>query len=112
MKTYISDGGVVQYVAPAAHTGGVGYVVDSMFLVAQATFASGADASGVVNGVVNLPKSAAVFSLGEKVFWDDTAKQCKESASGYFLIGVATKAAATGDATVDVLLAGAPVTAV
>lgn len=114
MKNYLGSGDVVQMTAPSGGViSGTPVVILSAFVIPQATVAETLPFAGLVEGLVNLPKgSTVVFSEGEAVFWDDATKLCKESATGYFKIGYATKAAGNPSSFVDVKLAGIPVVAV
>ncbi len=114
MKTYISAEDVLSLTAPSGGVlTGIGYVIDSLFVVAQASVAQTLPFAAIAAGVVDLPKlSTAVFTEGEKIFWDDAAKQCKESATGYFKIGVCVKAAGNPSSSVWVKLNSVDVVAV
>jgi len=46
------------------------------------------------------------MAVGDRVAWDDAAKQIKPPAIGLYPVGVATEAAAVGVATVRVRLDG------
>jgi len=114
MKNFISGGDVVELIAPSGGVvSGNGYIHVALFAVAQVTAAETEVYSAVVEGIVSLPKtSTVVFSEGEKVFWDDATKLCKETSAGYFKIGYAVKSAGNPSATVLVKLNGSDVTAV
>jgi predicted RecA/RadA family phage recombinase len=114
-KNYIQEGEVLTMAAP---TGGIlsgaGSMYGALFGVAQFTAAQGAPVEVSVEGVWLLPKpnSVVAFTVGERIFWDDTAKLCKKTATGFFAIGVATAAADASDSQVAVRLDGTSVTAV
>ena len=58
-------------------------------------------------GVYDLPKlSTAVIAQGDRVAWDDTAKEIVLPGVGLYPVGVATEAAGNGTATVKVRLDG------
>jgi predicted RecA/RadA family phage recombinase len=88
-------------------------MIGALFGVCAYTAATGANVEVSVEGVFTLPKpnSAVAFAVGERIFWDDTAKLCKKTATGYFPIGIATVAAGATDATVTVRLDGNSVVA-
>ena len=78
----------------------------ALFGVPLATFASGTQASLMVSGVADLPKTGGggiTFSLGDKVYWSGSV--CTATATDS-LIGVCTAAAANGDTTVEVRING------
>jgi predicted RecA/RadA family phage recombinase len=107
-KNFIQPGEVVTVAAP---TGGVasgaGVLTGSLFGVTAYGAVEGADVEVATCGVWDLPKAASVTpGVGAKVYWDNTNKNVTTTASGNSLIGVATKAALAGDATVRVRLDG------
>jgi predicted RecA/RadA family phage recombinase len=114
-KNFIQIGETLALTAP---TGGVssgdGFMVGSIFAVAQNDADQATSVSGALTGVWRLPKAGTplTFAEGAKVYWDDTAKTCKATAAGYFLIGAAVVAAGANDTTVDVRLDGHALTAV
>ena len=75
---------------------------------AQYVADAGGPFEGTVTGVWSLPKpnSVVAFAVGEKVFWDNATSLCKKTATGFFLVGFATVAAAATDSTVAVRLDG------
>ena len=115
MKNSVQNGKVLNLTAP---TGGVvsgnAYLIGGLLAVAQTTQAVGELFAGVTEGVIELPKenTTAVFTEGEAVYWDDTAKELDESASGRYEVGTATEAAGATAATVKVKLKGFAVAAV
>ena len=66
----------------------------------------GADVEIDVVSVFDLAKDSSTFAQGAKVYWDNTNAVAASTASGNGLIGVATAAAAAGDATARVRLNG------
>ena len=107
MKNYISEGDVLTLTAPADVASGAGALVGSIFGVAAATYASGATGEFKTKGVFELPKTSALaISVGDKVYWDNTAKEVNKTASGNTLVGVAVSAAANPSSTVNVRLNG------
>ncbi|MBY6160029.1 DUF2190 family protein [Mameliella alba] len=108
MKNYQSPGENVTLAAPSDLAAGAGALVGTIFGVAQAAVTSGNDVVLVRRGVFELAKvSAQAWTLGAKIYWDDTAKNCTTTASGNTLIGAATAAAANPSDTGTVLLDGA-----
>lgn len=105
MKNYKQDGRVLTLAAPYALLSGAGALIGSIFGVAQTDAANGADVALVVEGVFELNKTSALaIAVGDKVYWDNTAKEVNKTASGNTLIGYAIKAAANPSATVEVKL--------
>lgn len=104
MKNFVQRGENLTLTAPRALTSGAGFLVGSIFGVASNAAASGAPVVGVTEGVFDLPKAAGAITAGAKVYWDNTAFNVTTTATNNTLIGVATQAAASGDATTRVKL--------
>jgi len=95
MKNYVQNGEVLSLLAPYAVASGAGFLVGSIFAVATSAADNGAAVEGITTGVVDLAKvSAQAWTVGAKVYWDDTAKNVTTTASGNTLIGVAVAVAA------------------
>ncbi len=107
MKNFKQPGDVVTIVAAAVLASGVGVLTGALFGVTQAAAASGAEVEVKRTGVFELPKtSAQAWTVGVKIYWDDTAKVCTTSNSSTTLIGCAAAIAANPSAVGLVLLDG------
>ncbi|CAN1564419.1 COG5471 Uncharacterized conserved protein [Caulobacteraceae bacterium] len=106
MRNFVGSGDRVTLTAPASGvTGGVGYVIGAMFVVAIADAAVGVRFVGQREGIVSLPKPAGVINEGVRLWWNNTTKQvATASAAGLFPLGTAAAAAVTGATTVEVAL--------
>lgn len=108
MKNYVQPGDTLTLTAPYAVASGAGLLVGSIFGVATAAAASGDTVEAAVAGVFDLAKATgAAWTVGARIYWDDTAKNCTTTASTNKLIGVAVAAAASGDTVGRVRLSGA-----
>jgi len=108
MKNYIAPGGTLQITAAAAISSGDGVLQGSIFGVANGDAASGAECVLSLVGVFELAKTASqAWTLGAKIYWDDTNKNCTTTVGSNKLIGCATDAAASGDEVGNVRLNGA-----
>jgi len=108
MKNYIYSGEVVTVPASADVTSGLGHLVGSLFGVAQGDALSGASVSLVTRGVFSHAKtSAQAWTVGAKIYWDNTAKVFTTTATANTLVGVAHAAAANPSTTGEVFLDGA-----
>lgn len=97
MKTYVQDGDKVVVAAPRALTSGEGALVGSMFGVAQSAAASGADVVLVTTGVVDITKvGSQAWTVGAKIYWDNTNFRCTTTATSNTLVGVALAAVGSG----------------
>lgn len=95
MKTYIQPGETLTVPAPADVLSGAGVLVGSLFGLANGAALSGADVTISRKGVFSINKLAAqAWTVGAKVYWNDTAKECTTVASGNTHIGFAAEAAA------------------
>jgi len=106
-KNYIQDGETVDMAAPYAVASGAGALVGSLFGVSLTTLANGAIGSFRTCGVFDLAKvSAQAWAVGDKIYWDNTAKLATTVLTSNTLIGVAVKAAANPTSTGNVRLNG------
>ena len=111
MKNFVQPGGTVTLTAPSDVSSGDGLLVGSLFGVASGDAASGVDVEAVTEGVFDLAKtSAQAWSQGDKVYWDNTNKECTVVAAGNVLIGVAMADAANPTDTGRVLIGNHPET--
>jgi predicted RecA/RadA family phage recombinase len=110
---FIQEGRILPFAAPAGGVvSGQGFMVGGLFAVAQYTAAATLTVEGAVTGVWSLPKTATkTFAAGAPVYWDNAAMSVTSVTTGNFCIGVATLAAASGDANATVRLNGIGVTA-
>ncbi|KAA0572218.1 DUF2190 family protein [Azospirillum sp. B21] len=107
MKNFIQPGKTVTVAAPYDVVSGAGCLVGALFGVASTTVASGADVDLCTEGVYTLAKnSAEAWTVGAKVYWDNTNKVVTATATGNTLIGCAMAAAANPSATGNVRLNG------
>ena len=113
MKNWIQPGDVIDLpAAPYALSSGDGCLQGQLFGVAVADAANGAAVSIRITGVALLKKlSTEVWTVGQKLYWDNTNKQVTGTATGNTFIGHATKAAVNPSTTGNVRLTGAPMTA-
>jgi predicted RecA/RadA family phage recombinase len=108
MKNYIQEGRMITVAAPAGGVAsGDGVLVGALFGVAAKTAAEGETVTIATEGVFDLPKLAsAVIAAGDRVSWDDTAKQVNLPGTGRYPIGIAIEAAGNGATAVRVRLDG------
>src|SRR5690606_37730575 len=110
---YIQEGDVLDLVAPAGGVvTGKSYQIGALFVVALSTVAAGLRFSGAVEGVFLLDKtSAQAWTVGQKIYWDDTNHRCDTDSTVGQLIGAAVAVAANPSATGAVRLnCGVPAT--
>lgn len=100
MKNAVQDGKVLTLTAPYAVSSGAGAQVGSIFGVATADVANGAEGEFETEGVFDLAKtSAQAWTVGQKIYWDNSNKRCDSDGTVGMLIGVATAVAANPSST-------------
>lgn len=105
MKNYIQDGDTLTLPAPYALTAGQAALIGSLFGVAHADAALGADCEFALEGVFEVTcLSSDTAAVGAKLYWDSTNKRLTTTASGNTLVGVAVAAKAAGATTARVRL--------
>ncbi|KQV66634.1 DUF2190 family protein [Caulobacter sp. Root343] len=120
-KNYINSGSVLDdLVAPSGGvTSGKGYLIGGMFVVALTSAAAAELFTGQNDGNWELDAATHASNQGiaqcGPVYWDVANARCTNVATGNLLIGSATAAKVSTDATVSVKLwprAAAPVAAI
>ena len=107
MKSFVQRGEILTLAAPYDVASGAGLLVGAIFGVATSAALSGETVETAVCGVYELAKtSAQAWTVGAKVYWDNTAKVCTTVDTANTLIGVAVAAAANPSATGLVRLNG------
>ncbi len=100
MKNYVQTGNTITLTAPYAVTSGDGLLVGSIFGIASGDAAIGETIEAALVGVFDLKKVASqAWSIGDKIYWDNTAKEATKtvgSAPANTLIGVAAADVAAG----------------
>jgi len=97
MKNYVQPGNTITLTAPYAVTSGDGLLVGAIFGVAAGTAILGDPVETAVEGVYALKKVASqAWAAGDRIYWDNTAKQTTKTLTSNTLIGVATEAVAGG----------------
>lgn len=96
MKNFIANGEHVTVLAPYAVSSGGGALVGSLFGVAVNDAANGAEVVLATRGVFEMAKAdSQAWTVGAKIYWDNTNKVCTTTASGNTLIGTAYEAVAS-----------------
>ena len=97
MKNFVQPGNTITLAAPAAVTSGSGILVGAIFGIAAHDAASGEPVETVTAGVFDLNKvGSEAWSVGDRVYWDDTDKRVTKVATDNTLIGVALAAVGSG----------------
>jgi predicted RecA/RadA family phage recombinase len=97
MKNFVQPGVNVTLAAPYDRLSGEGALIGSLFGVASVDVDSGDDAVFVTEGVFDLAKAASqAWTVGAKIYWDNTNKVCTTTSTSNTLIGVAIAAVGSG----------------
>lgn len=105
MKNNKGSGDIMTVAAPEDATSGEFLIKGGIHGVAGITVASGADVPLHRNGVFTLPKATSqTWAVGDRLFWDVSAKKFTTDATKRPIGAVAAAAAGSSDTTGDVLL--------
>lgn len=97
MKNFVQAGDTLTLTAPYAVTSGQGALVGSLFGVAAGDVANGAEGEFKTTGVFDLTKiGSQAWTVGARIYWDDTNKRTTNVATSNTLIGVAVMAVGSG----------------
>jgi predicted RecA/RadA family phage recombinase len=97
MKNYVQPGNTVTLTAPYDVASGDGLLVGAIFGVATGAVANGEAIETALVGVFDLKKvGSQAWAVGDKIYWDNTAKQATKTATDNTLIGVAIEAVGNG----------------
>ncbi|WP_413877099.1 DUF2190 family protein [Albidovulum sp.] len=97
MKTYVQPGNNITLTAPYAVASGDGLLVGSIFGVASGIAALGEPVEAALVGVYELKKlGSQAWAVGDRIYWDNTARQTTKVTTSNTLIGVAVDAVASG----------------
>lgn len=106
-KNFVQEGRVVTVTAPYTLTSGQGCLVGSLFGVALADIANGADGDVATEGVFDVTKlSTDVVTQGALLYWDQGNRRLTITASTHKLVGLATRADGNGVLTARILIRG------
>jgi len=97
MRNYVQPGKTITLTAPYAVASGDGLLVGAIFGVAAGIAALGEPVETALVGVFDLKKvGSQAWAVGDKIYWDNTAKEATKTTTGNTLIGVATEAVGGG----------------
>ena len=97
MKNYVQPGKTITLAAPYAVAAGDGLLVGAIFGAATAAAGNGEAVEAVLVGVFDLKKTASqAWAVGDKIYWDNTAKEATKTLTGNTLIGAALEAVGNG----------------
>lgn len=100
MKNFVQPGENIHLTATATVASGLGVLVGSLFGINSNAVVSGDAMVLVTEGVFDHAKTAAqAVAVGDKIYWDDTAKLVTTTVGSNKLIGVAVAAASGAAAT-------------
>lgn len=108
MTNWVQDGDVITLTAPYAVLSGGGALVGSIFGVATADVANGAQGEFITEGVVTIAKTSAQAwaTVGLLIYWDDATKLATTTVATNKLIGTNLATAVNPSGTCAVRLNG------
>ncbi len=90
MKNYIQPGHTLTLAAPYDAASGQGLLVGAIFGIATHDAGEGAEIKAQLTGVVEIAKAASqAWSVGDKVYWDNTNRRATTVATDNTAVGVA-----------------------
>jgi predicted RecA/RadA family phage recombinase len=97
MKNFLQPGDCIDLVAPAGGvTAGTPLLMGSILVVPTTTAAATVAFVGCVTGVFSVTKAdSQAWTVGAKIYWDDTAKNFTTTATSNTLVGFAVEAVAS-----------------
>lgn len=102
---YVQEGKTLNYTASGADiSSGDLVVIGTIAGIAKTNIADGETGAVHISGVFSVAKASGAVTQGAKLYWNSTNSNLTTTASGNTLVGVAAEAAASGDATVKILL--------
>lgn len=105
MKNFVMAGETLQLVAPYQRNAGDAALIGNIFGVAVDDVANGANGVFCTEGVFTVPKNVTqAITQGQRVFWDNAAKNITTTSAGNVCVGLAVTAQLAADTTVQVLL--------
>ena len=105
MKNYICEGDRLNVVAGSGGiVSGALHVIGTLGAVALASALEDETYVAAICGVFEVPKASGAVTQGAKLYFDATNKVATTTATSNTLIGYAYEDAASGDATVNVIL--------
>ena len=97
MKNFIAAGAALTVAAPYDVLSGGGALVGTMFGVAASDALNGAEVVLNIEGIYEINKiGSQAWTVGARIYWDDTNKRCTTVSTSNTLIGVATEAVGSG----------------
>lgn len=104
MASYVQDDCLIDYTPGSAVAAGDVVVLNDLVTVAPRPIAANSLGAVAIDGVFSMPKATGAIGQGAIVYWDATAGNVTTTASGNKRAGKAAAAAASGDASVMVIL--------
>lgn len=102
---YVQEGRALNYTPSGADVASGDLVIlGTIAGVAKTDIADGKTGAVHICGVFSLAKASGAVTQGAKLYWSSANSNVTTTASGNTLIGVAAAAAASGDASIPVLL--------
>jgi predicted RecA/RadA family phage recombinase len=103
-QTYQMDPGHIDYTPSSAVGVGDVVVLGDLFCIADRPIPANVKNAVAIEGTFILPKASGAVTQGTTVYWDATNSVITTTSTGNKRAGFAAEAAASGDATVKVVI--------
>ena len=104
-KNFVQEGSALNYTASGADVASGDFVlIGSLGGIAKSDIADGKTGAVHIRGVFSVAKASGTVTQGQKLYWSSTNSNLTTTASGNTFVGIASEAAASGDASVKILL--------
>lgn len=102
---YVQEGKALNYTPSGADVASGDFIlIGALGAIAKSNIADGKTGAVHVCGVFSVPKASGAVTQGAKLYWNSTNSNLTTTASGNTFVGIAAEAAASGDASVKILL--------
>lgn len=102
---YVQEAKALNYTPSGADVASGDFIlIGALGAIAKTNIADGKTGAVHVCGVFSVPKASGAVTQGAKLYWNSTNSNLTTTASGNTFVGIAAEAAASGDASVKILL--------
>ncbi|NBW12985.1 MAG: DUF2190 family protein [Caulobacteraceae bacterium] len=104
MASYVQGDCLIDHTPSAAVAAGDVVVLNDLVCVAPRAIAANSLGAVAIEGVFSMPKASGAIGQGALVYWDATNGNITTTSTNNKRAGKAAKAAASGDASVQVII--------
>ncbi|MEG1799841.1 MAG: DUF2190 family protein [Synergistaceae bacterium] len=101
MKNYVSKGEVIKATLSSAVTSGSAVLIGDTLAIACGTYGANEAGEYLISGIVTVPATSTdTFTVGGKVYWDDTNKKITTTSTSNKQAGIYIAANGSGFADI------------